>query len=96
MFTIKAVDSKGHTVRSCESYRYNAVPPGAVLRTDEPSEDTLDLFDREGNRIESMAIPATVYVMNLHGRTVDTFHARPRNVEGSAYLGDSGLLAPRA
>lgn len=75
MFTVKAIDSKGHTVKGCDSYRYNVHDAGAPVSVAAPCVDTIELFDADERLIAKLPIQATTYVMNANGRTVDTFHA---------------------
>lgn len=75
MFTVKAIDSKGHTVKGCDSYRYNVHDHGGVASIHDPVTDTIELFDADGRLTATLGIEATTYVMNANGRTVDTFHA---------------------
>ncbi len=71
MFTVKATYLSGHIVKSCAAYEF-------LNGRSIAGNQSLTLFNQNGEVQESFDIVGTVYIMNANGKTVDTFHASPR------------------
>lgn len=81
MFTVKIIESQGHTVFECASYRFEngnptPMPPPGTPFNQGPS--WLQLHKEDGDVKHTIPVgECTIFVMNAAGKTIDTFYGRP-------------------